>query len=392
MQITEIRIDFCIKASVFEGHEMEQYVTVGGRRLRKGYTTGTCAAAAAKAAVYMLASGNKLEKVKVHTPAGIALELPVNDVIVSNNFAECSVIKDGGDDPDATTGLKIFARAEFTSDGRIELKAGEGIGTVTLPGLKVEPGKPAINPVPLKMIHEAVAQVLPAGKGAILTLRVPGGDEAAKRTYNPKLGIVGGISIIGTTGIVEPMSEDAWKETLALELSILRSKGHKSCAFVFGNYGEDSVAGVFGIQRDRIVKVSNFIGFMLDKAATLGIKTVLVAGHLGKLVKVAGGIFHTHSRTADARMEILAAYSGLEGASTDVMRRIYSCRTTAEAAAVIESEGLERVYKRIVANASEKCAGYTYGKVFIGTALFSEDKKLLHADENAYMAIKELKG
>ncbi|NSW91383.1 MAG: cobalamin biosynthesis protein CbiD [Firmicutes bacterium] len=370
---------------------MNEYVMIAGRKLKKGYTTGTCAAAAAKAAVTVLVTGKILEKISIDTPAGIRLEIPLADVLLEDGFAECSVVKDGGDDPDVTSGLKIFAKAELTMDEIVEIRAGEGIGTVTLPGLKVEVGKPAINPVPMQMIREAVAQVLPPGKGAIITLRVPGGEEVAKKTYNPKLGIIGGISIIGTKGIVEPMSEEAWKEALALELNVLRNKGFSSCVFTFGNYGEDFAVNELGIQKDRVMKISNFIGFMLDKAVDCRIESILVVGHLGKLVKVAGGIFHTHSRMADARMEILAAYAGLEGASTEVIRKIYACKTTGEAAFVIDTKGLGKVYERITENASRRCIDYTHGKVFVGTVLFNEENRLLYMDEKADKIIRELK-
>jgi len=368
---------------------MDEYVIVGGKKLRKGYTTGTCAAAASKAAVTMLITGKIPEKISVDTPAGIRLNVPVSDALLEDDYAECSVIKDGGDDPDITTGLKIFAGVKLTDSGTVEVNAGEGIGIVTLPGLKVEIGKPAINPVPMKMIHDAVFQVLPKGKGAAITLRVPGGEEIARKTYNPKLGIVGGISIIGTKGIVEPMSEEAWKEALALELNILVKKGFKSCVFVFGNYGEDFAINNLGIQKGRIIKISNFIGFMLDKAAEYGVESIIIAGHLGKLVKVAAGIFHTHSRIADARMEILAAYAGLEDASTDIIRKIYACRTTGEAASIIDNEGLLKVYKRIAENASKRCEDHTFGKVLTGTVLFNEDNRLLCMDNAALEIIKK---
>jgi len=370
---------------------MDEYVTIAGKRLRKGYTTGSCAAAAAKAATYMAAAGKITDGISIDTPSGIVLKLQICDAILNDKYAECSVVKDGGDDPDVTTGLKIFARAELTKDGSIAVKAGEGVGRVTLPGLKVDVGSPAINPVPMKMIIEEVSSVLTEGRGAVITLWIPGGEEIARKTYNPKLGIVGGISIIGTKGIVEPMSEEAWKEALAMELSVLVNKGHTSCVFVFGNYGEDFAANDLNIPKERVVKVSNFIGFMLDKAAEYGIKNVLLVGHLGKLVKVAGGIFHTHSRVADARMEILAAYAGLEGAEIKTIREIYACKTTGEAASVIDKEGLEKIYERIAANVSEKCTDYTYGKVFIGTVLFNEDNRLLNKDAKADKVIKELR-
>ncbi|MBA1334353.1 MAG: Cobalt-precorrin-5B (C1)-methyltransferase [Firmicutes bacterium] len=370
---------------------MDEYVTVGGKKLRKGYTTGTCAAAAAKAAAYMLVNNVRLEKVHIDTPAGIRLELSVSDVLLEEGFAECSIVKDGGDDPDVTTGLRIFARAELTDDGRIVVKAGEGIGTVTLPGLKVEVGKPAINPVPMQMIKKAAAEALPEGKGVVITLRIPGGEEAAKKTYNPKLGIIGGLSIIGTRGIVEPMSEEAWKDALALELNVLRNRGHRSCVFAFGNYGEDFAINELGIKEDRIIKIGNYVGFMLDKAVECGIEKLLLVGHLGKLVKVAAGIFHTHSRVADARMEVLSAYAGLEGAAHEIIRRIYDCRTTGEAASIIDAQGLCGVYERITQNATKRCMDYTYGKVCTGTVLFHEGSRLLYMDERAKEIIGGLK-
>ncbi len=370
---------------------MDEYVTISGKRFKKGYTTGTCAAAASKAAVSMIVSGRVIDRVRIDTPAGKTLVLPICGAVMKAGIAQCAVIKDGGDDPDVTTGLKVFARAELTNDGNIAVKAGEGIGTVTLPGLKVPVGSPAINPVPMKMITKAVSSVLPNGKGAVITLWVPGGEEVAKKTFNPKLGIVGGISIIGTKGIVEPMSEDAWKESLALELSILVNKGMQSCVFVFGNYGQDFSESTLGIPKKRIIKISNFLGFMLEKATEYGIENILLAGHLGKLVKVAAGIFHTHSRVADARMETLAAYAGLEGATTAVIRKIFSCKTTGEVVSVLDAEGLEKVYHRIAKRASNKCMEYTDGKIQVGTVLFYDNNRLLYRNKAAEKMMGELK-
>ena len=207
---------------------MQDYVIVNGRKFRKGYTTGSCAAAASKAAVTMLASGKAIENISIDTPAGVRLDLPVTDVEFSKESVSCSVIKDGGDDPDMTSGLKIFAVAKFIPGHAIRITAGEGIGMVTYPGLKVEVGKPAINPVPMKMILKEVQEVLEPGKGVEINLSVPGGEEVAKNTYNPKLGIIGGISILGTSGIVTPMSEEAWKDSIALELGVLAASGFKT--------------------------------------------------------------------------------------------------------------------------------------------------------------------
>ena len=220
----------------------------------------------------MAVSGRILDKISIDTPVGIRLELPICNAVFENDFTECSVDKDGGVIEDVTTGLKIFARAKLTTDGCIEVIAGEGIGKVTLPGLKVKVGNPAINPVPMKMIKEAVSSVLPNDKGVVLILRVPGGEEIAKRTYNPRLGIIGGISIIGTKGIVEPMSEEAWKEALALELSVLANKGFKSCVFVFGNYGEDFAVNDLKIPKEMIIKISNLSASCLIKLQNMLLK------------------------------------------------------------------------------------------------------------------------
>ncbi len=360
---------------------MMDYVTINGKKYRKGYTTGSCAAAAARAAVKMLFDGTAVEQVEIDTPAGVRLNLPVSDICLRGDSASCAVIKDGGDDPDATTGLKIFARAVEINDRSISITSGEGIGIVTLPGLKVPVGQPAINPVPMKMILKEVGEVLPEGRGVEVCITVPGGEEAARKTYNPKLGIKGGISILGTSGIVEPMSEEAWKESLELELKIMAEKGFKQLVFTSGNYGRDFAVEKLGIDDACIIKISNFVGFMLDKASENGMEEILLVGHPGKLVKVAAGIFHTHSRVADARMEILAAYAALEGASGEVTGHIYGCRTTDAADEIIRIYGLERVYERITSNVSRRCSEYTFNKIKVGTVLFNSSDTLLYIDE-----------
>lgn len=369
---------------------MVGFTTINGKQYRKGYTTGSSAAAAAKAAVTMLFTGRLIETVNIDTPSGIRLNLAVNDAAISSEAAKCSIIKDGGDDPDITTGLRIFAEARRIEKIGVSIKTAEGIGTVTLPGLKVLPGQPAINPVPMKMILKEIQEVLPSGNGVEVLFSVPGGEEIAKKTYNPKLGIMGGISLLGTTGIVEPMSEEAWKDSLALELNMAAAKGHKQIVFTFGNYGEDFAIEKLGIERGRIVTISNFVGFMLEKAEEYNFEKIVLIGHMGKLVKVAAGIFHTHSRVADARMEIMAAYAALEGATRDAVSQMFECRTTEAAAKVINANGLQKVYNRIVANVSKRCSEYTFNKIKVGSVLFNTDSFLLAMDETAKEILKEL--
>lgn len=371
---------------------MDDYVVVNGKKYRKGYTTGSCAAAASKAAVSMLFSGKDIECISIDTPAGKRLMLEVTDITRTERAVKCAVIKDGGDDPDITTGLKIFAEAALKENEGISVNAAEGIGIVTLPGLKIEVGKPAINPVPMKMILKESGEVLPHGKGVEITLSVPGGEEVAKKTYNPRLGIMGGISILGTSGIVEPMSEEAWKDSLALELGMLSAKGFKQAVFTFGNYGEDFTLSKLDIDNKFIITTSNFVGFMLDKAVEQSFEEIVIVGHLGKLVKVAAGIFHTHSRVADARMEILTAYAALEGCSTEVLGKIYECRTTEAAAEIICNHGLAGIYRRLVSNASNRCSEYTFNKIRVGTVLFNQDNNLLYMDGNAEEILGRIRG
>ncbi len=369
---------------------MNEYVMVNNKKLRMGYTTGSCGAAASKAAVRMLFLKGSEDTVSIDTPAGIRLTLPVTDAVVTSLYARCSVVKDGGDDPDCTTGLKVFAEARHKKDPGVIIRTGEGIGIVTLPGLKVPVGESAINPVPMQMILKEVEEVLPEGRGVEIVLSVPGGAEVAQKTYNPRLGIIGGISILGTTGIVRPMSEEAWKDALALELNVVAARGFKQVVFIFGNYGESFVSEGLGMDPGCVVKISNFVGFMLVKAVEVGFKEVLLVGHPGKLVKVAAGIFHTHSRVADARMEILAAYAGLEGADTKAIQEIYGCRTTEAAIQIIQRTGLLGIYERIVENASKRCEEYGFHQQSVGCILFHGDNRLLAMDKKAKEILKEM--
>ncbi|MBC7766282.1 MAG: cobalamin biosynthesis protein CbiD [Hyphomonadaceae bacterium] len=358
-------------------------VVIAGKSYRKGYTTGSCAAAAAKAATCMLLKHARIEHITIDTPAGIVLTLPISDVCIQEHAVTCAVIKDGGDDPDVTTGLKIFVRASKIQTAEVIISAGEGIGTVTQKGLLVAVGEPAINPVPRQMILQSVKSVLPAGQGVQLHFWVPNGEEVARLTYNPRLGILGGISILGTKGIVEPMSEDAWKQSLALALSQLAANGVKKAIFVFGNYGEDYVKAHMDVPPQYMIKMSNFVGFMLDKAVELRFEQVLIVGHLGKLVKLAGGIFHTHSRMADARMEILVAHAALCGASGETVRHVFACKTTQGAVEVLNQAGLTEVLPQIVRVAAEKASQYTFNKLKVGCILVSESGQPPIIEQNA---------
>ena len=364
--------------------EFQPYAMVSGKKMRRGYTTGSCAAAAVKAAILALTGKNELNIVEIDTPRGWRISIPFEVLLPSiDGSAKCGVIKDGGDDPDATHGLQVCAEVELNDSGHINISTKEGIGIVTKPGLQVEVGQPAINPVPRSMIIKEASEVLPQGKGADILLSVPGGDIIAQKTFNPRLGIIGGISILGTTGIVEPMSEEAWKESLGLELSMLAAQGEKTVVLVPGNYGERFVAENFSIRDALIVRTSNFIGFMLDKCVEYKFENVLLVGHLGKIIKVAAGIFHTHSHVADARAEIVAAYAASLGASTDTVNALLSSNTTEEAVQIIDQENLQDVYPMIAERVAKRCMERSRDLLRIGAVVFSLEKGLLAMDQHA---------
>ncbi len=324
--------------------KLERYKTVEGKPLRLGYTTGSCAAAAAKAAARALLAGEEPALVRLETPSGVTLELPVEGLARGESWASCGVRKDAGDDPDVTDGLLIRATVRGEPGPgplSVALAAGEGIGVVTLPGLDQPVGEPAINRVPREMILAALREEGErAGFSGRLTatISVPGGEEAARKTFNPRLGIVGGISILGTSGLVEPMSEAALVDTIRAELSVLAAAGERRVVLTPGNYGKE----FFGqTVPDRLaVKCGNFLGEALDAAVALGFEEVLLAGHLGKLVKLAGGLWNTHSKYGDCRMELLAAHAALLGAGRETVAALFAAPTTVRAGEVLAEAGL----------------------------------------------------
>ncbi len=328
--------------------------------MRYGFTTGSCAAAAAKAAAFMLLTGREKTEISINTPKGMRYQAKLKDICRGEREVSCAVEKDGGDDPDITTGLLIYAKASYlneedTGAGKIMIEGGQGIGRVTRPGLDQPVGNAAINHVPREMIQkEALEACAAAGYDGSLKIEIyaPRGEEIGRRTYNPRLGIVGGISILGTSGVVEPMSSQALLDTIRLELRQRRTYGYHYVAVSPGNYGQDFMKEAYGYDLERSIKCSNFIGETIDMAAELGYRKMLLTGHIGKLIKVAGGIMNTHSREADARMELLAAFSIKEGVDVSLVSAILDCVSTEEAVPILEKSGklgpvMERVVTRI---------------------------------------------
>lgn len=375
---------------------MEEYVYIDGKKYRRGYTTGSCAAAASKAATYMLVTQRKLESVNIDTPKGIYLTLKPENIEINKEYTICSIKKDGGDDIDATHTMDIFAKAEMidrVNEGEdIYVTGGIGVGTVTKKGLKVEVGKSAINPVPMSMIKTEIHKVLGTDlntyidktKTLKITIYAPQGVEIAKKTFNPRLGIVGGISILGTSGIVEPMSDEGWKKSLSLELEMKREQGLDKIILVPGNHGEEFVQNELGLDIKYVVRMSNFVGYMLMEAKRLGYKKLLLAGHIGKFIKVAAGIFHTHSKVADARNEIMISNLALMGAPIEFLRQIDECVTAEGAVEIIDQSEYTDVYDILCNKCRDRVKQHLGDdSIDVGVYMFRMDKSYLGKSDNA---------
>ena len=355
--------------------------------LRYGWTTGSCAAAAAKAAAQMLFGGEEIRHVRLMTPKGIELYLDVESVTWMPDYAECAVRKYSGDDPDVTDGLLIFAKVERCGGDQILLDGGAGVGRVTKPGLEQQIGQAAINKVPRKMITEEVSGVCREygySGGVKVLISIPEGEETAKKTFNPRLGITGGLSVLGTSGIVEPMSEKALTDTIYLEMKMLHESGSSYCYAVPGNYGIDFLTESMGIDPDLAVKCSNYVGETIDDARLLGMKGLLLIGHVGKFIKLAAGVMNTHSRQADCRMEVFASHAAMAGADADTVKAVMACLNTTEAVRILKGKGLLQDVMKTVMERIEFYLRQRAGEELqIGAIVFSSEEGILGQTENA---------
>jgi cobalt-precorrin-5B (C1)-methyltransferase len=384
--------------------------------MMEGFTTGSCAAAAAKAATYMLLSGRKKESIDITVPRGDVFHTDIVDIMSTNNSVRCAVVKDAGDDPDVTNGCRVYAEvrteAEDTqmhdesesddpdNDGLhnaiVRIHGGEGIGRVTRPGLDQPVGEAAINHVPREMIMKEVQEVCGIFDhfGTMdVTISVPGGEEIAKKTFNPRLGIEGGISIIGTSGIVEPMSRKAVQDTIFLELRQRREAGSEGIVISPGNYGRDFLKKEYGYDIDNAVKISNFAGAALDMCVELGYREVLLAGHIGKLVKLAAGIMNTHSHEADARMETIAAAGIRAGLPGESLLKILDAVSTTEALGYVAENGeemMERVMSTIMDRIEYYLAFRTKGQIRTECMVYCDEYGLLGQTAGAGELIERL--
>lgn len=360
-------------------------VRVVAKELRSGYTTGACAAAGVKAAL-LFAAGESWQEIELTALDGTQLIIPVKAVERTADGLTAEVVKFSGDDPDITNGVSVFTTVRRLEQGNAEIvfRAGEGIGTVTKPGLSVPVGEPSINPGPRQLIRNVVAEVLGTSHVALaVTIAIPAGVELARQTLNPILGVEGGISVIGTTGVLRPMSEEGFKNSLVPQIDVARAAGFTDLIFVPGKIGERIATG-WGLPPAAMVQTSNFIGFMLEAAAERKVERVLLFGHIGKLSKVAAGVFYTHNRIADGRLETLAAYGAAAGLPQAGVKALLAANTTEDALAVLQQAGLrDEVCKKLAERASLRAERYLFQKLKVGTVMVTLAGELLGMDETA---------
>lgn len=377
----------------------DYYVIRNQKKLRFGYTTGSCAAGAARGAARLLLGEDEISEVELMTPKGILLHLEILDRKRSENAASCAVRKDAGDDPDTTNGILVYAEVEkflIRSDmeDRIVIDGGIGVGRVTKPGLSQKVGEAAINPVPRAMILQAVEEIADQYHyegGLKVTISVPEGEKIARKTFNPRLGIVGGISILGTSGIVEPMSEKALIDSIRVEMTQHAAMGEQYMLVTPGNYGADYLREHMELPFEKNIKCSNYVGETIDMAVDMGVKGILFISHIGKFVKVAAGIMNTHSHSADARMEVLCSNAIRAGGDLACARSILQCNTTDEALRVLdESHILKETMKEVTDRIQFYLDHRSYQQILLGAVIFSNEYGYLGQTANAAELIEKI--
>ncbi|MEG0898618.1 MAG: cobalt-precorrin-5B (C(1))-methyltransferase CbiD [Oscillospiraceae bacterium] len=373
----------------------EHYIQKGGKTLRYGFTTGSCATLAAKAACEMLLANKTINSISIITPKGFNVEVNLLDITIDENkFVSCAVEKDAGDDPDVTHRALVYAKIEKSSVNGIHIDGGLGIGRVTRPGLDQPIGNAAINSMPRRMIENEVQSICDKygyDGGLNVIISIPAGVELAKKTFNPQLGIVGGISVLGTSGIVEPQSSQALIDCIEVELKAFEAENIHQVVLTPGNYGENFLSEFKPLENPPTVKCSNFIGDAIDFAVKHSFKQILLIGHIGKFSKLAGGIMNTHSSYADCRVEIIAAHAALCGASKETIFNIMNAVTTDDCISFLDKENLrDDVIKSILGKIYEHISRRAGDNVSIAAIMFSNKYGLLGMTDNAKEIIKSM--
>ena len=353
----------------------DYYVIRGNKKMRFGYTTGSCAAAACKGAAEILLSGNRQETVQLMTPKGILLTLELKNIRIESDKVTCAIQKDAGDDPDTTNGIMVYASVQKTNDPGIVVDGGIGVGRVTKAGLSQKIGEAAINPVPKAMILREAAETAEKYDyegGLKIIISVPEGIEIGKKTFNPRLGIVGGISILGTSGIVEPMSEAALVQSINVEMKQHFLQGEEYILVTPGNDGADYLRKHMDLPYEKNIKCSNYVGETIDMAVDMGVKGILFIAHIGKFVKVAAGIMNTHSHSADGRMEVLASNAIRAGAPLECAKEILDASTTDEALEILERyQVMQGTMREILDRIQFYLNHRSYEQILLGAVIFN---------------------
>lgn len=372
----------------------DYYVIRGNKKMRFGYTTGSCAAAACKGATEILLGGKLQETVTLMTPKGILLTLELKDIQIETDKVTCAIRKDAGDDPDTTNGILVYATVEKTKEQGITLDGGIGVGRVTKAGLSQKIGEAAINPVPKSMILRAateIAEKYDYEGGLKIIISVPEGVEIGKKTFNPRLGIIGGISILGTSGIVEPMSEAALVQSIRVEMKQHFSQGEEYLLVTPGNYGADYLREHMDLPYEKNIKCSNYVGETIDMAIDMGVKGILFIAHIGKFVKVAAGIMNTHSHSADARMEVLASNAIRAGAPLECAKEILNASTTDEALDILNRYQMTQgTMKEVLDRIQFYLNHRSYEQILLGAVVFSNTCGYLGQTADAAKLIEKI--
>ena len=340
---------------------MKQEKTNEKNEAKTGVTTGSLATAAALASLLKITTNKNIEIVEIKTPTK-KLNINIKTTkLIKENKATSSCIKYPYSDPDVTVGLDIVATTELkdktpNQKNKVRIKGGKGVGIITKPGLQIPIGQAAINPVPRKMIITNLEKHVPENKIPEITISIPKGEEIANKTMNPRLGIKDGISILGTTGIAKAMDDDAYKNSIVKQIDVAKAEKIENLVFVPGNIGEKLALKKLNVKKEQIIQTGNYIGFMFEEAEKREISEFTFFGHIGKLVKVAGGIFNTKHAIADGRCEIFAAHTALIGCKQDTIKKIFESKTTEEIITIIKNENIdEEVLNSIATAIKNKC-------------------------------------
>jgi len=327
--------------------------------LRTGYTTGACAAAATKAACTALLSQETVRTVEIKLPGGQTANFEVLECSIGVGFAQCSVVKDAGDDPDVTHGAEIRARVSRIERPGVHIEGGEGVGRVTRPGLGLEVGRAAINPVPMQMITQCVMDVfggVPAGEGLEVVISVPGGEKMARKTLNPRLGIIGGISILGTTGIVIPYSLEAYTACITQALQVARASGLKEVVLTSGRQSERHARASLPLPEVAYIQMGDQLAFTLEECARMGFEKVRLWAMMGKLSKIAAGHLRTHYTKSSIELNFLLDVAARTGAADEDLEDLRTAETAHEFLERARGRNLRRFFSEICRLAARSCS------------------------------------